>query len=384
MPNYLIIAVFICFGLVGLSFMGYPIILGILVKLRRSSVQRSPIDPLPKVTLLIAAYNEENIIQEKIENSLALDYPKHLLEIIVFSDGSTDRTDAIVQSNQDRGVSLVRVEGRRGKTHCQNTLVAQSSGEILVFSDANSMYEPQAILALVSSFADPRVGCAIGKRIYVGKHKAGNKEGLYERLETWMKAKESLLGGTIGANGSIYALRASLYIPLPDDRISDINEPLRIAMEHKKIVVQQDGAISHEQHDNTFLKEVGRKRRIVLRAMNSLWAERVALLHNPGLLTKLLFHKVIRWLTLPLLWLGTLAGALSGTYFGQAIVAPILFYLIASLTLFLWAKSKNGEQITLGKISNILLYSYTVFWASSLAFYDFLRRRKKIVWESRN
>ncbi|MGB0866385.1 MAG: glycosyltransferase family 2 protein, partial [Granulosicoccaceae bacterium] len=339
---------------------------------------------LPHVTLIIACYNEEKHIERKLLNSFELDYPKNNIEILVFSDGSTDATDAIVEQYEDRGVRLVRVAGRLGKTHCQNELASIATGDVLVFSDANTMYESSAIREFVKAMAPPDVGVAIGRRVYNGKGKPGNQEGLYERLENWMKERESLLGGTIGANGSMYAVKAKYYVELPIDRMSDIVEPWRVAAIHDLRIIFVSDAIGTERHDNDFKMEFRRKRRIVLRAMNSLWSERLLLLKKPALLLKLIFHKVIRWFTLPLLLVGCVAALGSGSVWMFVLGFGVFFYLLASASLFLlvWLRD-DRKPLKLNRISSLLLYAFGVFLSAAFASWDFLRGRNIRVWESR-
>lgn len=373
------------FGLIFASFVVYPVTLELLVRIFRKKAVAPAIptdDNLPTVSLLIACYNEGKVLHAKIKNALSLDYPANKLQILVFSDGSNDNTDEIVKSYAPR-VEFLRVDGRKGKTYCQNLSVAQATGEYLVFSDANSMYSVGAIKELIRYAVLKQVGAVVGHRVYVGAGKAGNKEGLYERLENWMKSRESLLGGTIGANGAIYAVRKSAYVELPADRISDINEPLRVAMDHKLEVVFAPHAVAEEVHDNTFMRELVRKRRIVLRAMNSLWDERWNLLKRPDLVFKLVFHKTLRWFTLPLLTISSLAAFTTNCLVLWFAAFSFCTYLLVSLLLFIKAKRTPPEDLKLGKVAGIILYSFGVFYSSMMAFWDFLRGRNRIVWESR-
>lgn len=373
------------FALIVSSFIGYPALLAILSKIfNKGELPNSTHRLRPTVTLIVACYNEEKHIEQKILNSLALDYPSDLLEILVFSDGSTDATDRIVGGYQSRGVRLVRVDGRLGKTHCQNELASIAKGEVLVFSDANTMYSSNTLVELVTCLAPSDVGVAIGRRVYLGEGKPGNQEGLYERLENWMKERESLLGGTIGANGSMYAVKAKYYIDLPIDRMSDIVEPLRVSVEYGVRIAFAPKAIGSEEHENDFHTEFRRKRRIVLRAMNSLWSERMVLLARPSLVLKLIFHKVIRWFTLPLLVIGSLASLVSGSVFLSFIGIGGLCYLLASFIVFARVWTRKGVEVpAMGKSSSLLLYSIGVFLSASIAGWDFVRGRNIRVWESR-
>jgi cellulose synthase/poly-beta-1,6-N-acetylglucosamine synthase-like glycosyltransferase len=169
-------------------YLGYPILLAIVARVRRRPVARAPIEP--SVTLIVCAYNEEAGIRRKLEEIVALDYPSDRLELIVASDGSTDRTDAIVLEFAPR-VSLLRVEGRGGKTIAQNVAVSQARGEILIFSDVTTVYVPHTIRTLVSNFADPTIGCVGGDLRYESERRNPSAEGRalfwsYERrLRLW-------------------------------------------------------------------------------------------------------------------------------------------------------------------------------------------------------
>lgn len=375
----------LCFASIFLlicSYILYPVFLALIGKFFNRSEQQKSDDYIPIVTLVIAAYNEEDVIEEKIINSMSLNYPSDRLEIIVLSDASTDKTDDIVRSYSENRVKLLRVEGRNGKTFCQNAAAAQASGEIIVFSDANAMYNTDSILNLVKNFRNTEVGVVIGKRTYASIEGNSNQEGLYEKLEVLIKKGETILGGTIGANGAIYALRKDLYIPLAKDRISDIIEPLNIAITHKKIIVQEDNAISVERHVNSFSKEFRRKRRIVLRTMSSLWKEKWLLIRSPGIVIKLLLHKVIRWMTIPLLGVIAITGLLSPVLFCRMSALCVMLYLFFGTVLQIYAGRKKGD-VKFHKIINIVLYSFVMFSSSFLAFVDFLQGKNRIVWETR-
>lgn len=362
------------------SYVVYPAVVAILAQRKRAVPVVTPERALPRVALVVAAYNEELVIEEKLKNSLALDYPDELLSINVFSDASTDGTESIVKGYESVGVRLWRLEGRLGKTNAQNVLVSELSEDIVVFSDANIMYKPEAVRELVKVFSDPSVGAAIGHRRYVGKSKAGVSEGLYERYENWIKAKESEAGGTIGACGAIYAVRRAFYQPLDPARISDIVEPLRIASAGHSVVYVGD-AIGEELSDNDFFSELSRKRRIVLRTLNSLYEERVKLWPTKGLLVKLLFHKIIRWFTLPLLITSSL-GLWSSLTLVRFASLGVVCYLCVGIVLYSIARSKK-ERLSLPRVFNVILYSFGVFLSASMAIFDFTQGRNQVVWESR-
>src|SRR5882762_1396897 len=211
----------------------YPLLLRLLARL--SPARGEPAQTraeTPRVTLIISAFNEEAALGRKLENALALDFPANRLEIIVASDASSDRTDQIVRevSAGEPRVKLVRQEERRGKSAALNRAVAAASGEIIVFSDANAMYGQDAIRRLVQDFADPKVGYVVGAALYYDAQgvRAGESEGVYWKLELFLKRLESQFYSVVGGDGAIYAIRRHLFWDLKDDDISDFVNPLQI------------------------------------------------------------------------------------------------------------------------------------------------------------
>ena len=212
------------------AYIGYPILLFLLQPLlRKRNLQGCNVN-LPKVSILISAYNEEENISQKIHNTLELTYPTDLLEIIVISDGSTDRTDSIVESFANRGIILKHYPGRIGKTACLNYTIPITTGEIIVFSDANSLYHQDSIQALVSGFEIKSVGFVTGHTRYInanGTH-SFSPVGVYSKIESWTKSLEGSIGSCISADGAIFAVRKKLYKPLKEYDINDFVIPLNI------------------------------------------------------------------------------------------------------------------------------------------------------------
>jgi cellulose synthase/poly-beta-1,6-N-acetylglucosamine synthase-like glycosyltransferase len=213
---------------------GYPLLLSIISRYFKNKKQviasRKELY-LPKVSLLISAYNEENVLEEKICNSLKLNYPKDRIEICVISDGSEDKTDQIASGFISEGIILQRYEGRIGKTECLNRFVPNATGEIIVFSDANSFYDRNAIRELVKSFRNPEVGFVTGCTKYIStKELKGAFESIsiYSRMEQFIKAKESRINSCVGADGAIFAIRKRLYRSLQKSDINDLVIPFKI------------------------------------------------------------------------------------------------------------------------------------------------------------
>ncbi|NMC80402.1 MAG: glycosyltransferase family 2 protein [Chloroflexi bacterium] len=207
-------------GLILYTYLGYPLLLTLVARVRPAP----PVYPFttPAVTMLIAAYNEQAVIARKLENSLSLDYPFHQLQILVAADGSDDHTVEIVRQYTDQGVELVYQPQRRGKMAAINRAMAFAKGEIVIFSDANNLYEPSSLHHLVAPFTDPRVGAVSGaKTILQGDGLLGESEGLYWKYESFIKKQENRLGTCTGVAGEILAIRRSLFQSPPQDIIND-------------------------------------------------------------------------------------------------------------------------------------------------------------------
>jgi glycosyltransferase involved in cell wall biosynthesis len=284
-------------GLILYVYAGYPLVL-LLIRLLGGARRIGIAHTHPPVTLIISAYNEAEVIGEKIRNSLALDYPADRLTVIVVSDASSDGTDAVVQAYGDPRVQLLRMAERGGKTLGLNAAVQRATGEILVFSDANAMYLGDALLKLVRNFADAQVGAVVGESTYSeAQGGADQDESLYWRYEVAIKGLESAIGSVVGGDGAIYAIRRSLYRPMKADALSDFVNPLQIVMSGHRCIYEPQ-ARSVEKAAGDFAKEFRRKVRIVNRAWRALMAARSIL--NPlryGLFSfEVASHKLLRWL----------------------------------------------------------------------------------------
>ncbi|HEY4621640.1 MAG TPA: glycosyltransferase, partial [Gaiellaceae bacterium] len=204
-------------GALAWTHVGYPVAVAALARVRPRPIRKY--DVTPQVSVIVAAHDEEDVISRRVENLLELDYPADLVEIVVASDGSTDRTDEIVEEIAAGAprVRLVRNE-RAGKAAAQNRAVATSEIEIVAFSDANSTWAPDALRKLVRSFADPDVGYVCGQ-LRLESPDGVNQEGLYWRYELWQRESESAIGSITAGNGAIYAVRRSDYLGWDDPRI---------------------------------------------------------------------------------------------------------------------------------------------------------------------
>jgi cellulose synthase/poly-beta-1,6-N-acetylglucosamine synthase-like glycosyltransferase len=276
---------------------GYPLLLRLLVWARGARpIQRA--DGTPTVSLVISAYNEAVVIRGKIENSLALDYPREALHVAVISDASSDGTDDIVREYAHRGVTLYRQDERVGKTAGLNATLPRLSSEVVVFSDANAMYEPDALRKLVRNFADPEVGCVTGEARYLpgGEAAADRGERVYWDYEIQVKRLETELGSMVGGDGAIYAIRRQLWQTLPENAINDFLNPLQIVVAGWRGVYEPE-AVCFEESAGKVKAEYRRRIRIVSRSWRAVFQARGVL--NPfrmGLFTWcLISHKMLRW-----------------------------------------------------------------------------------------
>ena len=231
MLTWLPILFWLAAGIILYTFLGYPLLIGLLARCVHRPVQKAAITP--EVTLLIPAYNEAPIIARKIEKSLALDYTPERLEIVVVTDGSNDETVDIVASYAasyaERGVRLYHKPQRQGKMAAINRMMPLVNGEIVVFSDANAVLEQGALRALARNFADPSVGGVAGE-----KRVLGGGEGLYWRYESFLKRCDSALSSVMGAAGELFAIRRSLFEPPPPDTLLD---DFVISLDARRLVI---------------------------------------------------------------------------------------------------------------------------------------------------
>lgn len=313
MIDFLIVVTVLCLLVPLYVYFGYPLLLWLLT--RRGRGKPHLVEAItPSVTLVISCYNEAAVIAEKLDNSLSLDYPEELLEIIVVSDGSEDGTDEIVQSYSNKGVRLIRQEGRLGKTMGLNLALTEASGEIIVFSDANAMYDRAALKMLVRNFADAQVGYVVGAALYTDQHDGGasaQNENLYWRYELAIKLMESRLHSVVGGDGAIYAIRKTLWEPLQREDINDFVNPLQIVAKGYRGIFEP-GARCFEETAGSFDKEIARKERIVNRSIRGLM--RVKEVMRPataGIFAfEVISHKLLRWLIPVFLLLGVAGSTL--------------------------------------------------------------------------
>ncbi len=283
--------------LIAYSYVGYPILLSILSYLFPRPTRRA--DITPRISLIITARNEEKDIRAKLENALSLDYPRDKYEIIVASDCSMDRTDEIVQSFSKQGVILHREDRHYGKTIVQSRAVKQSTGEILVFSDATTTYEHYALRNIVRQFADPEVGCVAGQLVYLNPNSSAVGKGCssYWSYEKLIKHFESQLGSLIGVSGCLYAVRRSCHARLSDDMIDDFVIASEIRSQGLRTVYEPE-AIAFEQTNKKSRDEFRMRVRIIKQTLSALSRYRslFSLREHRSYSFQMISHKIMRYL----------------------------------------------------------------------------------------
>lgn len=367
------------FGLVAYVYIGYPALLYVVSRWRWRPVRQG--DATPAVTLLISAFNEAEVIKGKLENSLALDYPRDRLEILVVSDASTDETDRIVRSFRPQGVRLLRMPVRGGKTVGLNAACRIATGDILVFSDANILYQPDTIRRLVRNFADPSVGCATGDSRYLEEmdSAAHIQENAYWGYERMIRAMESRIGSTVGGDGAIFAIRRELFRPLAPEAINDLVIPLQIVAAGYRAVFEP-AAIGFEPSAGDFRKEFRRKRRIVNRSWRGVMS--VAAVLNPlrvgAFAWQVWSHKVLRWLMLPLVVTaaaGCFLAAEHGWLYRVGAAGFLGSLLLAAVGVML--PERGGWPV---RLAQGMFYFYLVNLAALLGVMKALSGRVEMVW----
>jgi cellulose synthase/poly-beta-1,6-N-acetylglucosamine synthase-like glycosyltransferase len=362
------------------AYCGYPVLIWLISRLVPSRRHTRDDSFLPSVSLLISAYNEEGIIEDKIVNALSLQYPKELLDIIVISDGSDDRTNEIVKRFAPKGVALHYYEGRLGKTTCLNRSVPASRGEIVVFSDANSMYDRDAVKHLVANFADERIGFVTGYTRYAADASGGivTSIGIYAAIEKFTKMAESVVNSCVGADGAIFAIRKKLYTPLRSADINDFVIPLMVIRQGFRGVLEE-GAFCVEKTVEDQRGEVKRQIRITNRTLRAIFRNRG--LFNPivyGLFPFELFsHKVAKFLSpffALILVFCTLALTGAGTGYLLFLAAQLIFLLFA------WLGYSAGGEGVLSKVSSICRTFVTMNLAIAGGWIQFLRGETYTTW----
>jgi cellulose synthase/poly-beta-1,6-N-acetylglucosamine synthase-like glycosyltransferase len=337
-------------------------------------VHREPAE-VPSVSLIIPAHNEERHLPDKLANLRALDYPKEQLHIVFVSDGSTDGTNALLDGVAGGNIQVVYLPTRGGKASALNEAVARAKHPILVFSDAATLFAPDAMKKLVRHFADPCVGVVCGALQFQAGAESRQTEGVYWRYESMLRLMESRLGVTLTASGAIYAMRRECFLPLPADALV---EDLVVSMNARKLgfqVLYEPEAKATDFAPATVAGEFARRVRIATGSFRAL-GQLAAIPLGP--LTGFAFfsHKLLRWiLPFPLMgMLVTSAGLLDSPLYRSLFLAQVLFYVWAAVG-FLFRREIREVRYAL-----IAYYLLAIHLAFFIGFLHFLSRRKETSW----
>ena len=361
--------------LIAYTYFGYPLVLWVLTKLRARSIVKREI--FPRVSIIIAARNEADKIRQKIEHTLALDYPADRLDILVASDASDDGTDEIVKEYAGRRVSLVRALQRKGKEHVQALAVAAARGEILVFTDAATILDPDALRSLTANFADPTIGAVSTEDVIVDALGTPTAEGLYVKYEMWVRRLEGRFHSIVGLSGSCFAIRKELCSDWSPVLASDFMGALRAARRGYRSI-PDPSALGRFVALASTQAEMRRKIRTFLRGITVLMANLDLL--NPFRYGRFAFqlasHKLLRFVA-PFLFLTAFATSIflsSQPLFGAIFCAQLGFYLVACAGGIITSLQRNRVVRT--------AYFFTmVQWAMLRAWGKYALGQQQITWE---
>jgi len=357
------------------TYVGYPVVLYLIGRLRPRK-RHTVSGERPSVCLLVSAFNEDAVIREKIENSLALDYPSDRLHILIASDGSEDNTVNIAREYVEHGVRVNHHAQRRGKSAVLNHVVPALEQDIIVFTDANAMLEPDAIDRLVERFGDESVGCVVGRLRYVNTDAscAGSGEGLYWMYESWICKLESRLNSLLVGMGALISMRRHLFRELFHDVANDFQIPMDVATQGSG-VVYEPAAIVTERVPIEWREEFNRKSRIVLRGLTGFAALRSRI--RGFRRWQFISHKFLRWMV-GVLALGALVAnvalALTTPFYTVTLGLQLIFY---SLAVMGW-RHRGG---TPSRYQYIPFYFTMVNFAATVALFRFVTGRRQAFWE---
>ncbi len=364
---------------------GYPLLIALIAALKPKSGNRDPLPgwEFPTITMIIPAYNEEKVILEKLANCRSIRYPEGKLEILVVSDASSDRTDDLVRETARSmgNLRFLRVEGRVGKTECQNSAVRHATGEILVFSDADSMYFPDALLNLAKNYRNPRIGGVSGRYRYVDPNSSvGESTFVFWEFENMIKFFQSRIRTLTGASGCIYSIRRDLYEPLPPHISSDIIEPITVVRKGYVIAFEEE-AKALEKPTSRPKQEFGMRVRVVTGGIIGLLYVRDMLnpFRHPWEAFQLFSHKVMRWMVpifLILLFASNLFLVRRSLWFAATFAGQLAFLLAAFLG---WVLDRRGAPV---KVFSLPLFFVLGNAAILTAIFRVIKGYRAVTWET--
>jgi cellulose synthase/poly-beta-1,6-N-acetylglucosamine synthase-like glycosyltransferase len=375
------VALFASLGLLGYGYLGYPAVLWLLSQFRQSEPGADADPPVwPEVSIVIAAHNEELVIGRRIENLLALEYPRERLHILIGSDGSTDRTSEIVRLYGRPNLAFHDFALQRGKAQVLNDLVALARGKFVVFTDANTFFEPSAVKELIRGFRRVPAACAVvGKLEFRTAEGIVNPDSVYWRYETMLKTLESRFGTVLGANGAIYAIKRAWFRALPPGTIvDDFLIPMLMRLERGGTVVFRPSAKAWEMVPETVRDEFRRRVRIGAGDAHALRHTWPLLLPSQGMLAMSYWsHKVVRWMG-PLLLLTVFA---ANVWLADRPWAQVLLAVQIAVYALGLASSWLGRVPVLGRVATGVWYFMVLNAALFVGTLKYLSGRAAPVWQ---
>ena len=369
-------------GVVLYAYAGYPVLLWLLGQTRRRPAV--PADPpqWPRISITVPAYNEEASIAATLERIVGADYPADRRQVLVVSDASTDRTDAIVQGYASRGVELLRLPQRGGKTAAENAAWGHLHGDIVINTDASVRIHPAALKALIRDFTDPTVGVVSSRDVSVATadDTSNAGEGGYVGYEMWVREQETRLGGIVGASGSLYAIRSALHRTLVPAALSRDFASALIARENGFRAVSAPGAICYVPRVSSLHREYRRKVRTMTRGLETLWFKRH--LMNPfrhgSFALMLISHKLVRWLVPWALLAGLLGVAVLAVSqpLARVPLALALASMLMGLAGWLWP-----DERAIPRLLALPAYLYSGLLAALHAWINALSGEMNPIWE---
>jgi len=361
--------------LIFFAYLGYPISLYLLCFLRKRMVKKAPF--FPYVTMIITAYNEEKRIKEKLKNTLHLEYPRDMLQVFVASDGSTDRTNAIVKDYWKNGIELLEIKKRGGKENAQKAAVTHAKGDVLVFADVATQLEPGSLKEIIFNFADPSVGCVSSEDRLIGKDGKPSGEGFYVQYEMWLRRLESRVKSLVGLSGSFFAARKDVCQDFSGEMQSDFRTVLNsIKLGYRG--VSDPKAIGYYQDVSDEKNEFDRKVRTVIRGLTVFFRHLQFLnFFQYGLTSYQLFcHKLLRWLApffLFIAFITNLILAMTSSLYFILLLCHSAFYVVAILA---WQKNSPPTHTFL----KIPMYFLIVNAAIFIAWVRYIQGQRVVVW----
>ncbi len=363
--------------MVAWTYYGYLLTLKIISMFYTRAVART--DSLPAVTMVITAHNEERRLAEKIENSLDLDYPRDRLEIVVVSDGSTDRTCEIARSYVDRGIKLVTIPERHGKHYGQGKGVALARSDLVILSDATTFLKPDAAKKIISGFADPSVGCVSGVDQLRSADSAASGEGLYVRYEMYLRSLESKVGSLVGVSGCFFAVRKDICREWIDNMSADFYLPSMARILGYRTILEPEAVGSYEVVQDQ-RQEFQRKVRTVVHGMEVLFRFKKVL--NPfrygAYAMQMISHKLSRWLVPLYLTVMAFSNVIlwdQGLFYRLFLGAQVIFYLLAVLAL-------SVPRLRRGLIMKIPAFFVIANWSIVVSWYYFFAGKDFVTWDA--